>query len=265
MKVHRTALSAMLLLTSGNVATARYMEPATGRFLTDDPLSRAPVPPSPHQPVPWAFYGEAALRNPQRLNRCAYALNNPLRYTDPYGLLADLPLRAVVVPGSAYDDGNFVRATQHLVAAATTWRKLANIPIRLTERTSLCSADSSFLNISDPVSAINKVGKSGRLTVLFTDQVLAPGGGILRGRGILFPAHAYTPAATDPGLRYRGILLGNKARPQDNTLAHEIGHILLGPDHPESGLMELGVPSPETLSSEDAAKARAALDRLVLP
>lgn len=86
MKVHRTVLSAMLLLASGNVATARYMEPATGRFLTDDPLSRAPVPPSPHQPVPWAYYNLAALREPQRLNRCAYAGNNPINRVDPFGL-----------------------------------------------------------------------------------------------------------------------------------------------------------------------------------
>ena len=45
---------------------ARYYGPVLGRFLSPDTLV----------PNPW---------NPQSLNRYAYALNNPLRYTDPTG------------------------------------------------------------------------------------------------------------------------------------------------------------------------------------
>ncbi len=46
---------------------ARYYDPEIGRFLTRDPLK-----------------GER--REPQTLNRYAYCLNNPLKYTDPTGM-----------------------------------------------------------------------------------------------------------------------------------------------------------------------------------
>jgi RHS repeat-associated protein len=46
---------------------ARYFSGAQGRFTSPDPLG-----------------GE--LANPQSLNRYSYALNNPLRFTDPTGM-----------------------------------------------------------------------------------------------------------------------------------------------------------------------------------
>jgi len=46
---------------------ARYYDPATGRFLTQDPL--------------WGSLG-----NPQTQNRYPYVGNNPVRFVDPYGL-----------------------------------------------------------------------------------------------------------------------------------------------------------------------------------
>jgi RHS repeat-associated protein len=48
---------------------ARYYASRTGRFTTVDPLMNT----------------EAALTDPQRWNRYAYSLNNPLRYIDPDG------------------------------------------------------------------------------------------------------------------------------------------------------------------------------------
>jgi len=48
---------------------ARYMRPETGRFISVDP----------------AGILEKDLINPQKLNRYAYALNNPYRYFDPDG------------------------------------------------------------------------------------------------------------------------------------------------------------------------------------
>ncbi len=45
---------------------ARYYDPAIGRFAQPDSLI-------------------ADLYNPQSLNRYSYALNNPVRYTDPTG------------------------------------------------------------------------------------------------------------------------------------------------------------------------------------
>jgi RHS repeat-associated protein len=46
---------------------ARFYDPNVGRFITQDPLLGHP-------------------RDPQSLNRYAYARNNPLRYVDPHGL-----------------------------------------------------------------------------------------------------------------------------------------------------------------------------------
>ncbi len=43
---------------------ARYFGSSMGRFMSPDPLG-------------------GDMTNPQSLNRYAYALNNPLRYTDP--------------------------------------------------------------------------------------------------------------------------------------------------------------------------------------
>ena len=48
---------------------ARFYDPLTGRFLSPDPLRLT----------------EVELTEPQRFNPYAYALNNPLRYTDPSG------------------------------------------------------------------------------------------------------------------------------------------------------------------------------------
>jgi RHS repeat-associated protein len=48
---------------------ARYYDGAGGRFLSVDPVLET----------------QKALREPQRWNRYAYALNNPIRYTDPTG------------------------------------------------------------------------------------------------------------------------------------------------------------------------------------
>jgi RHS repeat-associated protein len=50
---------------------ARYMGAKIGRFLTVDPVG----------------IRESDLMNPQRLNRYAYALNNPYKYIDPDGRL----------------------------------------------------------------------------------------------------------------------------------------------------------------------------------
>ncbi|MBU7025429.1 MAG: hypothetical protein HXS48_00695 [Theionarchaea archaeon] len=46
---------------------ARYYDSEIGRFITRDPIS-------------------GRLNNPQSLNRYSYCLNNPVRYTDPFGL-----------------------------------------------------------------------------------------------------------------------------------------------------------------------------------
>ncbi len=55
---------------------ARYYDPGLGRFVSADPLV-------------------GAIADPQPLNRYSYALNNPLRYTDPTG---HFPFLAFLIP-----------------------------------------------------------------------------------------------------------------------------------------------------------------------
>lgn len=56
---------------------ARYLDPATGRFLQPDPVG--PVDPMTGK------VNSKILNNPQRLNRYAYGLNNPYRFIDRDG------------------------------------------------------------------------------------------------------------------------------------------------------------------------------------
>jgi hypothetical protein len=51
---------------------ARYMSSVQGRFTSIDPLQASAIP-----------------ANPKTWNRYAYAMNNPLRFTDPTGLVSE--------------------------------------------------------------------------------------------------------------------------------------------------------------------------------
>jgi RHS repeat-associated protein len=57
---------------------ARYMKDEIGRFITSDPVE--PVDPKTSKT------NNEMLKNPQKMNRYAYALNNPYKYVDPLGL-----------------------------------------------------------------------------------------------------------------------------------------------------------------------------------
>ncbi|MBV9269268.1 MAG: hypothetical protein JO061_24070 [Acidobacteriaceae bacterium] len=65
---------------------ARYYGPALGRFTSPDEFTGGPVdvnsPGEVESPGPLPY---ADIRNPQSLNKYAYALNNPLKYVDPDG------------------------------------------------------------------------------------------------------------------------------------------------------------------------------------
>lgn len=67
---------------------ARYYEPATGRFLSTDPVS----PVDAHGAIK-----ETLLANPQQLNPYAYGANNPYRHFDPSGGYIESPLDAAFV------------------------------------------------------------------------------------------------------------------------------------------------------------------------
>ncbi len=65
---------------------ARYFSSAQGRFTSPDEFKGGAVDPftgqQVSQPGPLPY---ADITNPQSLNKYAYVLNNPLRYTDPDG------------------------------------------------------------------------------------------------------------------------------------------------------------------------------------
>jgi RHS repeat-associated protein len=70
--------------TGLDFAQARYHSPAQGRFASVDPLLTSGVP-----------------ANPKTWNRYAYALNNPLKFVDPTGLIACPPGVTCINQGTA--------------------------------------------------------------------------------------------------------------------------------------------------------------------
>ena len=99
---------------------ARWYDPLTGRFLQPDTI------------VPEPF-------NPQSLNRYAYCLNNPIKYTDPTGraydqggvgsikalvprnLYLDRSLDELLIDFRAADNGNFMGTISGFDASAGFW------------------------------------------------------------------------------------------------------------------------------------------------
>ncbi len=71
---------------------ARYLKDKIGRFTSVDPVG----------------IRESDLLNPQKLNRYAYALNNPYRYVDPDGREVRLIARKLNIPGGSIGVHTFI-------------------------------------------------------------------------------------------------------------------------------------------------------------
>jgi RHS repeat-associated protein len=102
--------------TNLNYFGGRYYASQTGRFTTADP----------------ALDLEAAILNPQRWNRYAYSLNNPLRYTDPDGRSPKLAILALKAGHALYKGYGIYSTVEGIVDAggtlisadATGWERL---------------------------------------------------------------------------------------------------------------------------------------------
>jgi RHS repeat-associated protein len=91
---------------------ARYYASRTGRFTTVDPQMGT----------------ELALVDPQRWNRYAYSLNNPLRYTDPDGRSPKLAILAFKVGHALYKGYDVYSTVEGVVDAGGTLIKADATP-----------------------------------------------------------------------------------------------------------------------------------------
>lgn len=83
--------------TQHQYSRARYYDPALGRWLTPDPLINYRTA---------EYYSTENLQVPVTLNPCSYGRCNPIKYTDPMGLLATggVPLPVRGIPNFLGDD-----------------------------------------------------------------------------------------------------------------------------------------------------------------
>jgi RHS repeat-associated protein len=79
---------------------ARYDDPALGRFISADSVvpGAGPLTAAPHAAPAQAAWGQGGggPANPQDLNRYAYGLNNPVKYSDPSG---HIPVPLLIIGG----------------------------------------------------------------------------------------------------------------------------------------------------------------------
>jgi RHS repeat-associated protein len=83
---------------------ARHYQSQTGRFTSTDPLLDL----------------ESALTEPQRWNRYAYGLNNPLKFTDPDGRSPKLAILALKAGHALYKGYDIYSTVEEIVDAGST-------------------------------------------------------------------------------------------------------------------------------------------------
>jgi RHS repeat-associated protein len=102
---------------------ARYYDPAIGRFISADPIVQS-------------------YANPQSLNRYSYVWNNPLKHTDPSGLIVEFEnedyilamLGELAMYGMDYASGSsFDQMVQDWAELRLAWDELAAVAPELTD------------------------------------------------------------------------------------------------------------------------------------
>ena len=105
---------------------ARYLSSAQGRFTSADPL-----------------LSSATIYNPQTWNRYSYALNNPLKYTDPTGLY--------ICNGTDSECQQFTQSLKDVTAARDSYKK----------------GSDEYNQLNSALTAYGKAGVDNGVTVAF--------------------------------------------------------------------------------------------------
>jgi len=194
---------------------ARYDDPDIGQFLSADTI----IPGSPPLTVwpsdataqgMWRSAGSGPV-NPQDLNRYAYALNNPLKYTDPTG---HLPLLPVLIAGGlallkAIDDGwtawDAFQATRTLAdpEAPAEEKRAATANLALTAALEAAEPD-DMLPVGLPRDDLLRVGIIGGSKGADAGRVVARGGAGADVVGGTPPRWPHTPEEMDDFLGLQG-------------------------------------------------------------
>jgi hypothetical protein len=180
---------------------ARFYSPTAGKFLSVDPVIPA-----------------SSLGNPQRWNRYAYVMNNPMRWTDPTG--TDIVLSGCVKDASSSTCSDQLSAAQTAFGKAWSQVNYNNGVIRLKAGVSPSGLGGEFgsyahalgfmANSKDHFTLIADAAKAAQGNGAFTDPVKGGGANIY-----------YDPAKLGGG---RTMVAGGVNVSLGEALAHETGH-----------------------------------------
>ncbi len=162
---------------------ARYYDPVTGRFITNDPLNITGRLLLTQSGQAGAL---AAKRSPQQLNPYSYAVNNPLVFTDPSGMNCQgpiLPAQITTTPG------HWVNATITTPNGNWWYGTLNGVTYLFNQSGGLVASVPASSKISNDTNSWVAVTPSGNVIT----------GGVFSGQGAVSPALINDATNNAPG------------------------------------------------------------------